>query len=197
MACHYRTASYDFFRYQGKIKSATESSLAKRKDKFALESLARKSPNEEYAIRLIFANFFMAKNRSIWPGSINKEDLAEVSAFWTAAAYKFEDLYRKYCYQYGMIPGISTAIKDTNNKEFAMFFHILNIVSNGAVYKKCDSKFADNLFWADFSSKYDKDKEFFSTYFPMSESDIQKIRTKLLDIEREKKIYADQNVESA
>ena len=181
---HFRGTGYNFIKYGTKIRSATESSLSKRKDKIFFEKLARQSPNEDYAIKLIFANSFFSKKGSIWPGGINKGPLLDISKFLSSFEYHFEDLYNKY-FPNTFKDDIYDIIQDPD-KEFFIYFWIMEQSTNGLFTRFCNKTFKDDILWTEFQKQYNLYKDFFSYCWPLTDLQKSNVNKKILAIEQEK-----------
>ena len=67
---HFRSKSYDFFKYNGKVR-ATELSYESRKDKYFFEKASKKFSREEF-VDYIVAN--MANSSDSWIGNLLQEN---------------------------------------------------------------------------------------------------------------------------
>lgn len=184
---HWRGGTYDFFKYGGKMRSANESSFAKRRDKVWLEKWARQSPNEDFAIQLLFSNLFMADS-SIWPGQLNKTDLNTVDKFWSSIVYNFDDLYEKY-FPTGVKSDQYDSIQNPS-KEYIMFFWLINELTNGMLTNTMEKRYNDDIFWQGFKVSLKKIAGFLKAYYGVNQNDLVKLRRRVLDIEQTKRICA-------
>jgi hypothetical protein len=72
---HFTTNSYDYFKYNGKVK-ANAMSFENRKDKFFFYKLSKKKDAKEY----ILAN--MLKNPNVWAGDLVDEKAEAIYSSW-------------------------------------------------------------------------------------------------------------------
>jgi hypothetical protein len=74
---HFETASYDFFKYQGKARSISPKAFENRKDKQFFYRLAKKEHLEKFLV----ANFLAAKV-PIWVGDLFDEEAEKNFSAW-------------------------------------------------------------------------------------------------------------------
>ena len=68
---HFRSKSYDFFKYNGKVK-ASELSYETRKDKYFFEKASKKFKREEF-VDYVVANITRNRNSDTWIGNMMNE----------------------------------------------------------------------------------------------------------------------------
>lgn len=73
---HFKSESYNYFIYNGKIKSATPEHFRSRKDKFFFERLAKHEDLHNFLV----ANFI--NNEKIWIKELTSEDAEKVYRVW-------------------------------------------------------------------------------------------------------------------
>jgi hypothetical protein len=74
---HFCSDSYDYFKYQGKVKGV-ESSFVKRKDRYFFVKLGRNMGN--YLEGFLIAN--MVEDPNVWVGNLLTEESAQVYKHW-------------------------------------------------------------------------------------------------------------------
>lgn len=101
------TTEYDYFKYNGKIKSS-EDSFAKRRDKYSFEKLERK--HKQHLLDYLVAN--LSKDPKVWVGNLSdevyttwkkegmgiehffKEDLNKIAEYLNEHNLQFNDLFK-------------------------------------------------------------------------------------------------------
>ena len=68
---HFTSASYDFFKYNGK-SNISVTAFENRKDKYHFYKLSRKFPNKEMLIEFLVANFL--EKDKLWVGDLLNEE---------------------------------------------------------------------------------------------------------------------------
>lgn len=72
---HFTSEKYDYFKYQGKVKSVTEQNFMKRNDRFMFSKLA-KDHDSETIVRFLSINFY--RNPKLWIGNLVGKDVQPV-----------------------------------------------------------------------------------------------------------------------
>lgn len=93
---HFASASYDFFKYNGK-SNISLTAFDNRKDKYHFHKLARKFPNKEMLIEFLVANFL--EKDKIWVGDLLNDDADKIyldrQKVLQSLSYVFENDCRK------------------------------------------------------------------------------------------------------
>lgn len=71
LKCHFTSSSYDYFKYNGKLKSATPFSFSNRKDKYCFERLSKKYTKDQL-IDFIVSNFL--EDNAKWTRDLLSDD---------------------------------------------------------------------------------------------------------------------------
>jgi len=171
---HFSTPSYDFFKYNGKIKCSQET-FKKSKDRLFFERLSRKKKPKEI-IDFFVSNFIASDNpSSVWVGDIirnGEEVYQENRRIRESLAYVFEEDLRKltdnqHLYEVVRIEGTKhpKLLKSylTHSIKFETIFILINTLSLKGKY---DEAFPDPI-WNTVSNKISK-------YSPFLEIDTSK-----------------------
>jgi hypothetical protein len=171
---HFSTPSYDFFKYNGKIKCSPET-FKKSKDRLFFERLSRKKKPKEI-IDFFVSNFVASDNpSSLWIGDIirkGEEVYQENRRIKESLAYVFEEDLRKltdnqHLYEVVRIEGTKhpKLLKSylTHSIKFETLFILLGVLN---LKSKYDEAFPDPI-WGVVSNKIEK-------YSPFLEIDTTK-----------------------
>jgi hypothetical protein len=171
---HFSTPSYDFFKYNGKIKCSQET-FKKSKDRLFFERLSRKKKPKEI-IDFFVSNFIASDNpSSVWVGDIirnGEEVYQENRRIRESLGYVFEEDLRKltdnqHLYEVVRIEGTKhpKLLKSylTHSIKFETIFILINTLNLKVKY---DGAFPDPI-WNTVSNKISK-------YSPFLEIDTSK-----------------------
>lgn len=88
---HFTSKTYDFFKYNGKVKSSTVAAFEKRKDKYSFHKLAR-NVNSDEIVPFMLANFLV--RGKCWTKDLLEPEAREVYLKWRkvfdSLTYTFE-----------------------------------------------------------------------------------------------------------
>lgn len=172
MKAHFKTKSYDFVEFGGRIRSRV-SSYEKRKDKYYFEKLAKKY-NEQEVKEILLSNIL--ENDELWIGDTLEEQAESVWRKWIARKDSLERNFRQE------FTSICEHMED-NNVSFHSFFTstdgdhpeilkwflrkevsvetVLILDSLLSFMKRLDKELEDDIVWKEYSQKISKYKSFF------------------------------------
>ena len=110
---HFTTASYDYFKYHGKLRSATISAFEKRKDKYQFHKIARNIKDNEI-VPFLVSNFLL-KQANVWAKTLAEPEAYETYLKWKqtyeSLTYTFDQDIQKILSR-GNIDDVLAARKD-------------------------------------------------------------------------------------
>jgi hypothetical protein len=165
---HFSSDSYDFFKYQGKIRCSMET-FKKSKDRFFFEKLSRKKKPQE-VIDFFVSNFISMDNpSSLWIGDIIKKGEAiyiESKRIRESMSYIFEQDLKSIVeaqHLYELIKSEGTKhskiikLHLNNTLRFESFFILIECLN---IQKQYDKTYTDPI-WSAISKKISKYRNFF------------------------------------
>jgi hypothetical protein len=186
MKAHFKTKSYDFVKFGGKIRSRV-STYENRKDKYYFEKLAKKYSENEIK-EILLSN--IVENEDLWIGDAFDTDAEDTWKKWRS---KKDSLERVFNSEFNSI----CEFVEENNMKFDEFFQSNNgdhpevlkwylrkdvsvetfliLDSLMSFVLRLNSDLKDDVVWKEHSQKIIKYRSFFST-------DTKRFRKKALDI---------------
>ena len=169
---HFKSASFDAFKFHFKSKNLSMSAFEKRKDKYFFEKLAHKLQKEEVVKQYVFANVFF--DDKSWIGHMVEEPYKEYTKRLQSFSYLFTqelktiDFNNALNSQNGEIPDIIK--KYLYGSIMAESVIAINMVTD--FIRIADGKVTDTLLWPDVKMKLEK-----ATPFIREMIDATKIKT--------------------
>lgn len=178
---HFSSDSYDFFKYQGKIRCSMET-FKKSKDRFFFEKLSRKKKPQE-VIDFFVSNFIAMDNpSSLWIGDIIKKGEAiyiESKRIRESMSYIFEQDLKSIVetqHLYDLIKTEGTKhskiikLHLNNTLRFESFFILVECLN---IQNQYDKTYTDPI-WSAISKKISKYRNFFRGDYNKYKSIIRK-----------------------
>ena len=168
------TTSYDFFKYQGKVKASLDA-FEKRNDKYHFYKLSKRSDSKDF----ILAN--MVHDPGLWVGNLFNEGAEKVYTDWKkiqqALTYTFKQDINSLDENFDS----NLIVHDGNHPKLLRMYMsrqihtesliMINEVTN--VFGYWDKKLVDKIIWPDIKNKCIK-------YRPFLSLDKDKIKTAIL-----------------
>lgn len=173
---HFRSKSYDYFKFNGKVRAKKESFL-KRRDKHMFYRLGKKFKRDEY-VEMLVSNFLInpdlwagdllneaaAKNHREWKGRLEsisyifKEDLEHIVSWTETWENSFADCFRVTNGQHPIVLRFA-AQGEISIESFIILDACLNC------FQRWEDKIVDEVYWPELKHKCLKYKPFFLPQF--------------------------------
>lgn len=182
---HFRTSSYDFFKYQGQTKTKKETFEAK-KDIYFYQRLAAKCINEQHCVEKVISNISKNNFKPIYIRNVREDVYVEYCAlkenfFYNIKNY-FQDLYAQNVRGIFRPPKeeYSVLFQDVLSEKLSIeYFICLNILTNNAIIELQDSTKKDDIVWQQYKERIRKYQPFIQFYWDIG---IEENKRKFKDI---------------
>lgn len=156
------TSSYDFFKYNGKVK-VTIDAFDNRKDKYYFHKISRKYNVDEF-VEFLVANFLHDPN--IWIGKLMDEEANERYLNYQKNIQSLSYIFENQCKElFGSVDQPNEVLKTTGEHPVLLkkalrgeisiqTVYILNSILN--FFPMWKSKITDTIVWPNYQNKLDK-----------------------------------------